>query len=506
MNTPKYVSSEPLVFHLDASETTKGWDAIKAECPFLTDWGAKLLQKGLSGYARSVLLEKDYVCKDYRNIYSNFYTKKFLNRPDTCSRLHFFSAPDLKMEDIVFEAGRFQEDYLGYSVIQPLRDRCIGRTIINPRKVGLPIDRFFCLATSFKVSINGASYTVQGYPYISQSSEATVCAHSALWGVCRYLSERYSIYKELYPFDIIEMTGHSLGRKTPYRGMTYTDYSEILSAFGCYPVIIGPLTGQKGWRENKESFYNIYSYLESGFPVLVSYKGHVATIVGHTLKEDIDSNTEYGAGYINSFELLKEFLIVDDNFFPYQLLGHKNNPGSYGDAFRNTLHSLTIDSIATAVVPLPEKAFLQPDKARKLATKYLNKDGVSDKIFSTLQLLKISNDERLIFRIFLTSVNGFKKRKLDYSLDPEGIKDALSRFSLNLRLPHFIWVAEISPYSLYKTHRCIGEIVLDASSSFSECEPIYIRIGQSLYYSERVQEIKDASHHFPQYTHNLGER
>ena len=64
----------------------------------------------------------------------------------------------------------------------------------------------------------------------------SVCSFGAR-GVCRYLSQRYPHYKELYPFDFIRMTETSEGRAVPYRGMTYTDYCKILSEFGTFPIV-----------------------------------------------------------------------------------------------------------------------------------------------------------------------------------------------------------------------------------------------------------------------------
>ena len=37
---------------------------------------------------KAVLVEKSYIDKDYRDTYSNFYSKKFANRPSTAYRLH----------------------------------------------------------------------------------------------------------------------------------------------------------------------------------------------------------------------------------------------------------------------------------------------------------------------------------------------------------------------------------------------------------------------------------
>lgn len=115
----------------------------------------------------------------------------------------------------------------------------VGRTVIDPVK--LPIntrDAFYCLTTKFSAHICGQSFSVFGYPYTSQTTDVNACAHSALWGVCRYLSERYSPYGEPLPFDIVRITDTAQGRTFPYKGMTYADYSRILAEFGVFPIVL----------------------------------------------------------------------------------------------------------------------------------------------------------------------------------------------------------------------------------------------------------------------------
>ena len=100
---------------------------------------------------------------------------------------------------------------------------------------------FYVLRTGFKTHLGGPALTANGYPYMSQDGEATVCAHTALWGLCRFLSERYSFYREVYPYDLITMTTDTQGRSVPYHGMTYSDYSRILVGFR---VSSGDLAGE----------------------------------------------------------------------------------------------------------------------------------------------------------------------------------------------------------------------------------------------------------------------
>jgi len=42
-----------------------------------------------------VLIEPHYVCKDFRNLYTQFYSKNFLARSSHCARLHLFARAGL---------------------------------------------------------------------------------------------------------------------------------------------------------------------------------------------------------------------------------------------------------------------------------------------------------------------------------------------------------------------------------------------------------------------------
>lgn len=504
----EYGSSGLEAITIEPGKEAEAWRKICQSCCNLTDWGVQTLRAGLDGIVGTAIVEPSYVCKDFRSLYSNFYSKKFLERSSRCNRLHFFSKPGVSVYDAVFAADAIGDCYIGYSVIQPIRNRCIGRTMIDPYQLGRSRESFFCLQTATRAHLNGTKYVVHGYPYHSQSGEPIVCAHAALWGVCRYLSDRYSVYGEVYPYDLIEMTGTTFGRRVPYRKMTYADYSEILSTFGCYPIIVRPRnTDQKDWTKDEQTFYDIYAYVESGFPVLASFRGHVATIIGHTLSDHLCTHAVETSRFYNSFLLLKQFIVMDDNFFPYQLLGYPSDPDNYGQHFTRLTPTPSIESIFAAVVPLPEKAFLPPRQARALAYRYFDHADGNRLLDDALELLNVKQDDPLIARLFLTSCISFKKRK---RLCAEGslgeAPDDLSKLPVDLNLPHFIWVMEISPLSVYNKGLCIGEVVLDASASEEECEYIYMRVGKSVLCGDKESVYEDGLVSFPQYTHNLGER
>jgi len=482
------------------------WDLFKKKCPkLLSEWGLDTLKSGLDAYAKSIVIEPNYVCKDHRNLHSHFYSKKFKERPSVCVRAHFFDRAGIKKSDLVENLATLQGNYIGYSVIRPVSDRCLGRTVIDPYKVGRHISKgFYVLRTKFKSHLNGPPLDVCGYPYMSQDTEATVCAHTALWSTCRYLSERYTVYPETYPYDFIAGTTDTNGRTAPYRGMTYTDYSRLLIQFGCHPQILVmqepiPKSNPPQTRLSQEQLTKLCTYVESGFPVLLSYKGHVVSVVGHTM--DLNRKpTANKQGWIDSSGFLKQFVVVDDNWFPYQLLGYQNDPDNYG---RNAPGKYSLEGLRTAVCPLPEKVYLPSEKARAQCEALLNQF-----IAKHPAEVMAGKAAPLVTRMFVTTASSLKRRKLEKGLKNGLVIDPFAVKISDLHLPHFVWVMEVSPLELYRQGICTTEIVLDTTANGLEECLLYARAGAKLILNNNVIELKNPGLNlsmFSQYTHNLGE-
>lgn len=485
-----------ILYQLDA----QSWDNVLEEISSISNlskWGINLL-KDLKYSVKAILLEEKYICKDYKNIYSNYVTKKFDVPIHYTNRLHFFNSNNFNLNDIYFKNTELNEFYVGYSVLTPNSERCIGRTIIDPYKLShLNLNNFYCLRTEYKVNINGAQYRVKGFPYLAQTTDVTVCAHSALWIICRYLSERYSIYPEIYPFDIVRMTDNYNGRTFPYRGMTYTDYSNILTKFGTFPVILRMKDKVKDENIIHDKFEDLYSYIESGFPVLASVHGHVNSVIGHTIDYNKKVKPKFDKNFISSSQFISSFIVNDDNFFPYQELKYDKIKGAKNDNSKLGIH-YSIDSIYTVVCPLPEKVFLPADLARIWIKKFISSEE------SIKNLSKFTKGPWVI-RIFLTTNTSLKKRKIEYAKNKPK-QNQFTEFITNLFLPHFIWIAQISTIEQYKNNVCTAEVVIDSTASKKDLPLIYARFGNILYYCEKLITLENDSPDFEMYTHNLGER
>ena len=507
---PAYENLQFSVVKIDEEDLESSWENVKNKTgDVLTSWGIEGLRSGLDNYVKTVLIEKPYVCEDFRSLYQHFYGRKFRERTSMCVRLHFFRE-HLSESQILLRGAK--EDYLGSAVIEPLSTRCIGRTVLDPTKLGHDLRTVHLLSTTFNSRIGGQLYQVRGYPFRSQNSEATVCAHVTMWGVCRYLSTKFKLYRKHLPFELIEMAGRRNGRVVPHHGLSYEDYSEILDRFGCYPVIVAnhglgaqPFSARNSDRINQKEFIgfqrNLYTYIESGFPLIASFGGHVVSIVGHTSKspKEVQKQFQHQTEPVHAAELVDKYVVMDDNVFPYQFMARQ---AEGGDQYQRSL-----SQVRGIVVPLPDEVYLRPQDVEAFISNFVDDDLVTPLIEESRS--DLSPDGPLVYRPFLTtgaSLKAFKLKQL--YREP---KDTVPRYHLWLSLPKFVWVIELSTIGLRAKDEAFGEILLDATAGISDLEPIFIRIGKYIARNRRIEgkpgiDYRLATEYssFRQYRHNLG--
>lgn len=503
MVNPAYPINEVSFWPVDIARPNDSWDAIQHGLHSfghrLSDWAIRILRDGLDEDLHCVVCEPHYVCKDHANLHSFFYSKKFVQKSQHPARLHFFNRQDIDKTTLVLRPIEYQQNYLGFSVIRPVAQRCIGRTVIDPSKIRRgAVKGFYALKTPFKVRLFGPELSVSGFPYISQDTDATLCGHAALWSICRYLSERYPKYRELLPYDLISMTRKEAGRVVPHRGMTPEDYSAILSEFGTHPIILH----MKARIEDREllvpSFRDLCAYVESGVPLLASFRGHAVTIIGHTL--DWDNPATIDNGWLIDHSCFFDSLVSnDDNHFPYVRL--TRDPRQVVEAPSVTTDKRTsryfIEDLSEVVCPLPEKVFLTAALARNICLQAVE--------IRRSKLVALAGDGPFVTRLFFTNSGAFKRRRLE-ALKEQGGLAGVPFFVAQLHLPHFIWVMEIAPLSRYRQGFCCGEFVLDATAGSLDDALIYSLVGNSVDFENAEKSFSSSPLEYSQFTHNLGEQ
>jgi len=140
--------------------------------------------------ATSILLEFDYVDKDYLEDYSRYYVKCFSSNGYKCARLHFF-AKDINhkyINDVLVsgnnseQAKTLRDTYLGFMVIKPLPKTFIGKTCLKHyRDINIQGGIKRALKRSYNVDLFGINLHIESIAFQEQDKVVAACATTAIW-------------------------------------------------------------------------------------------------------------------------------------------------------------------------------------------------------------------------------------------------------------------------------------------------------------------------------------
>ncbi|MGJ7515151.1 hypothetical protein ACSFE6_12545 [Pseudomonas baetica] len=185
--------------------------------------------------AESVLLELNYVDKDYLEDFSRFYVRRFGNAGHQCARMHFFAKrvdhshinTILRAQTGAGDLAReLNEAYLGFMVIKPLPKTFIGKTCLKVMSdvdskvadtnlagaengsTGVPMPeakaeaeievgktgqvgkRKCRLSREYKVDLFGIELSVRSIAFQEQDKVVSACASTAIWSSLHSLKWR----------------------------------------------------------------------------------------------------------------------------------------------------------------------------------------------------------------------------------------------------------------------------------------------------------------------------
>jgi hypothetical protein len=405
------------------------------------------LKNGLSDAVKGILIEKNYIDKDYRSTYYNFYAKKGQSyRPD-CIRLHFFD------ETVTFDpqalklGGRAEQDledhYFGYMILRPTGIGTIGRSVVSPdvRKgtSGLTI------TAKHKVHLLGYKLMVEGFPSMDQHVDISVCAHAACWSILRHYSEKYSIYREFLTHDITMMAQQfDPGGLVPSKGLQMSHAERVFQEAGTFPFHVVRTNTQDA------AFYRqLHAYIESGFPLFAAdhSNGHAMAIIGYEW-ETPTSKPITQLRY--AWDEVRSLVVVDDNHLPYLVIG-KTGTQPY-----------TAASIDSFIVALPEKVFYPADAVDRLAPT----------LFKLAPLLgSLPPEKEVILRYFITTGSALRRfvRLRESEFDPKLIETIMT-----LPFAQFVWIVEIATADDWAKGQISARAVLDATASLREIMPFWL--------------------------------
>lgn len=400
---------------------------------------------GISDAVKSVLIEENYVDKDYRSTYYNFYSKKGQKYRADCVRLHFFDQTvsfDESGLKLRWEGERLDDHYFGYMILRPTGIATIGRSILSPDvRSGA---KGSIITANHKVHLLGYKLSIQGFPSMDQHIDISVCAHAACWSILRHYSEKFNIYREFHTHDITLMAQQfNPGGLVPSKGLEVSHAERVFLEAGTFPLHVA----KNGLVD--DSFYRqLNAYVESGFPLFAAMhdKSHAIAVMGYEWRPPVNTGIP---GMRYAWDEVTSLVVVDDNDLPYRSI-----PVSGGQLY-------SAEDIDAFIVPLPEKVYYPADAI----------DLMVPKLFILNALIELPPQDETIVRYFITTGSAFRNfvRGRESEFDPKLVEKIML-----LPLAQFVWIVELATEDQWSKGYVAARAVIDATASLREELPFWL--------------------------------
>ena len=481
------------------------------------------------------VVETNYIDSVYRNLIYHWYSRRVTNVPRFSLRISFFENDfaeeingDFLFNQYRVDKGRelLEERFIGSTVMCPLGDGLIGRTLLSPKYL-ISKDAYMRLAR-YELKIYGYKLSIEAFPFRMQDAEVMSCAETTIINLMEYYSSSYPAYAMVKPSDLtkIEEEGSS-ERAVPAKGIDYSFLSQILGRLGFYPRLQTLPALKRSSRAipgEVQLSRQLYWYLASGIPAAVNLvpsrrekEGHSLIVSGfadcpESIVEAMQRNLATNAASESSYPMLVDRESNNDNgIISLECKsGKRSAPDRVTEKTLNRMKCsgwyltgsgtggqnpkvcrifqeadfpwqfVTIDDCGMpyAIRPYERLSNSGPLTCENIAVPLhegmaLDAQDAFD-IFemvlkdSNVGILKwagnsIGDDEAVIMRMFLLTAGSYRGFRAQTSNSP------LRYLYETQVLPHFVWVAELVLLSDYssdtKSCKSFAEVVLDATVS-----------------------------------------
>ena len=464
---------------------------------------------------KSYLIEDPYIDRDYSADYLEFYARTFRTYERHCKRVHFFSidvSSVLKWPLTTEGLRKFQaaagKAYCGFSVVRPLPTAPVGRTVLTARiSEGFDREGTITCRAGYKVNLLGIELEVTGAAFLQQDARVGACAQVAIWTGIRHMHARHN-YDWVSVADLTRLARP----RTAHEGMSLPAGSDFLTSERMIRAISeagyqalcfrGPLIDRE-----------ILPYVESGIPVILGLRiggglGHAVTVIGRVLARQQHASQQ-------AVDYVPAYIVHDDQSGPYRLLPmDKTASTTYSfaddtikrDATGTGVTEFNVRQHANFAVALMSPRVFSTAAAAEVSARdridealhgmpttraLLKKWGhpVNERLLDDLQAAH-SADE-VVLRTYLTSAAGYRRYLLGGTACDD-LKDAL----LDLHLPHFTWITEISTTDSYNhssrgMRRIFGHTVLDATSTGKDGDGLLVLHLPGLLFTKDIDDREE---------------
>ncbi len=243
--------------------------------------------------AAAIVVEPDYVDRDYLEDFAAFYVSCFYSYDRFCTRIHFFKQPLTQIQFRRIIRGKvskttlqkFRESYLGFIVVRPLPEASIGRTQL---RTYLPDGgrRNYNATRDYDVSLFGVALSVRSMAFQEQDRAVAACATVALWSCFQKTAELFGTAAPRPPVITADATSALYHRRSlPSTGLSTEQICSAIRQNGLDPEV---------FPQSAITPSLIYAYLRFGIPLLMiaaiqgyPEQNHAITLNGYSVRDTI---------------------------------------------------------------------------------------------------------------------------------------------------------------------------------------------------------------------------
>ncbi len=437
------------------------------------------------GAAVSVLLERNYIDRDFSAAYAAFYASLFRPYRKHCSRAHFFASdvsdimalqsPVERMERLDAQAG----SYLGNIVLRPLTHAPVSSAHISIDALAGQPEEEIGVRSNFRFHVMGVELSVEAMPLTQQDTRIGACAQATIWMAGRHFHSQYGAPWFSMP-DIsalaLSPADNIITRSLPAGSdfLTADNMIRALRTMGRHPVMYAPDTvaGNPVWQTVTPQQV-VARYVDSGIPVILGMQdasggvGHGVVAVG--MVRDGAADLASMPARATTAEFCSHILVNDDQRGPYCRLPIRGGASAdYPFCFETDIRYL--------IVAMPEKVFITAEVAELIAVD-MAKRIASQRVQLAQQVQAIGDwdvapdfyasvlADEVVARTYLTYGWKYKARALR-----NATPDRFTNELILSEFPRYVWVTELSDRtasaSVDPCGRSIrGHICVDATGS-----------------------------------------
>ena len=413
--------------------------------------------------AQTVIVENDYIDRDYLDDYLGYYGSCFIPYERKCTRLHFFNIDVKENEFGALLKGDvtnctcdlLNTAYLGFMVVKPLPQTFIGRTCLKTYDDDGK-RRCFPVVRDYDSNLYGMKLGVRSLAFQEQDHVVSACATSALWSIFHATGMLFQ-HPILSPVEITKIACESMPIETrfmPNEGLQTIQMAQAIRKLDMEPLLIK--------ADNENVFKStLYAYINCGIPLLlgfsivdvssspgIMYGGHAVTITGYSLghaypKPDPISGLSLMSSRIDRIyahdDQVGPFSRIIADFEDVEFKLGPNGQDIYKRKSIKTSHrgeSKRIGSIwaipEILMIPLYHKIRIRFSYIREIVEHF-------DVIIEALKTNNLINlRSKLLWDVHLTTVNDYKSE----ILNSNALRGESKRKVLTQGLPRFLWRAK----------------------------------------------------------------